>query len=361
VQEYRGLTGKAPHKAPRARLHQGTPHKAPAQGSIADPYQPPKALPLTRIDAQVDDEDEPHPDAWTKEDFYGPIPDDSRLTPCVAGSAHAASSLRLPSERTPNYNRLLEKAAQCADPNVLQDLDRIFVTETRAEHHSGARNYERFDSYDSGIKYEKVLAITKEKRDQYIWRLRGNNDSRVWNEHDRDELIFEEEDMRQIMNAWKADWRSWSDKSKRTKPHGNFSTMLFQLLGSKALVQLLVKYPICTTRNPAELLRGLVRGMAAYKNSGEYQDAHNNSHWPARRKKIARLKQKRVKAQQIVNEVRSDWDAWNYMTNEQKQLWWSYTLGELDDEIATAEQAPPRAPFRGIAEGVARCVENLQC
>ena len=204
----------------------------------------------------------------------------------------------------------------------------MFVTETGVQQHSGID--EQLDPYDLGIKFENVLVITKQKRDQHIYWLWCMNDSRVWDEDSCNELIFSEEDMSVIMNAWKAEWDFWSEWLDGWKStYANFSTMLAQLVDSEPLVHLFVKYPVCTTRDPARLLRGLAHGMAAYKDSAEHHDARRNSHLPGRRNMIAKLG-------------------------------CSYTSEELDNEIATPQQDPPPAPFHGIAEGVAQTMRKLQ-
>ena len=78
------------------------------------------------------------------------------------------------------------------------------------------------------------------------------------------ELIFTDEDMKEILSRWEKDVSSWSNKPHRTnRTHSDFSTMLFQLLGSKHLVELFVRYPVTTTSHPATLLRDLSAAMVA--------------------------------------------------------------------------------------------------
>ena len=117
------------------------------------------------------------------------------------------------------------------------------------------------EPYDLGLRTEHLLRVTFTQREKLIARLTERNDARLGalGAHPH-LLVFEADDMREVMNDWKKHPETWSDslsalndmetnQKYHLSKHSKFSTMLFQLFGNKSLVKLFVQYVLYRLRN----------------------------------------------------------------------------------------------------------------
>ena len=116
----------------------------------------------------------------------------------------------------------------------------------------------RDDPYQLGLRTEHLLAVTNKQRSNHIERLASRHDVRAQSPNT---LVFTIDDMKEIMNQWRKHPATWSNsledinemqtsQAKHLKFKSNFNTMLFQIFGNKALVELFVRFPMCSAEQP---------------------------------------------------------------------------------------------------------------
>ena len=116
-----------------------------------------------------------------------------------------------------------------------------------------------------GLRIEHLLSVAVAQREQHVARLASRNDARA---DAASSLIFHADDMREIMNEWRKQPRLWvepetlehasamqSHQAYRQGCKRRLSTMLFQLFGNKALVEIFIRFPICSAEHPASTLK----------------------------------------------------------------------------------------------------------
>ena len=200
-------------------------------------------------------------------------------------------TLSLPSLETPLYNNLLNKLSTTGDEDIMDKLADLFIfdelkyKQPRSSAEQPAQNSD--DPYLLGLRVEHLLSFTDTQRAKQIARLASRGDPRA---EAPDALVFERKDMAETMNAWRSQPQTWMDPQslqtvnaiKRPQEYhqackSKINTMLFQIIGNKALVELLVRFPICGAAQPASVLKRFakewqtIRGkmnMAMAKKSG---------------------------------------------------------------------------------------------
>ena len=93
-------------------------------------------------------------------------------------------------------------------------------------------------------------------------------------------LTFTDDDMKEIMNAWKEDHSSWMAPENLEKiewlttpqeihqfKRSRFSAMLFEIFGNKTFVDLCIRFPLSSAAQPAESILKFVEGWVDYTNS----------------------------------------------------------------------------------------------
>ena len=102
--------------------------------------------------------------------------------------------------------------------------------------------------------------------------------------------FFISEDMKLIMNEWRRDPKTWmheqslqivndieNPQAYHQAVKSKFSTMLFELIGNKALVDLFIRFPICSVEQPASLLKNFVEAWQNVRNTPEAIQAQGSS------------------------------------------------------------------------------------
>ena len=287
----------------------------------------------------------------------------------------AASSLVLPSPETPLYNDFLDKLAITDDDDVMKDLADLFVFDTlRSKRPYGSAEPpagETDDPYALGLRTEHLLNITNTHRSRHIARLTSRNDDRAQTPHT---LVFTSDDMREIMNAWRKQPETWSDSlatlngMRTAQEHhlackSKFNTMLFQMYGSKSLVEIFIRFPICSVEQPASLLRSFAQSWQAFHNSSEADRARQNSQPndsgnPRLSKQIYALQQRQERARWIARWIDEDWNNWYKLKEKDRLLWNEYSNGDITREIQKL-RSQQQSRFPGAAEIIATSMQSL--
>ena len=169
-----------------------------------------------------------------------------------------APTLSLPSLETPLYINLLDKLSTTGDEDIMEKLADLFIfdelkyKQPRSSAEQPAQNSD--DPYLLGLRVEHLLSVTDTQRAKQIARLASRGDPRA---EAPDALVFERKDMAETMNAWRSQPQTWMDPQSLQRVNAmmrqqdyhqacksKFNTMLFEIFGNKALVELLVRFPI---------------------------------------------------------------------------------------------------------------------
>ena len=181
--------------------------------------------------------------------------------------------------------------------------------------------------------------------------------------------------MRETMNEWRKLPETWMDprsleKLKSMKNHQEyheackrrFNTMLFQIFGNKSLVELCIRFPICSAEQPPPILTNFANLWQRFRNSPEAKTAHENSQAKTEpgatrlSKRIYALKQRRARGQWIADWIDKNWDHWYQLSQADQSLWIEHNNGDITREIAELQkQQQPRFP------GAAECLASVQC
>ena len=223
-------------------------------------------------------------------------------------------SLTVPSAATPLYNALLQKLNSAKDPKILEKLagstvfDKLLYTKPYGSDTSADQ------PGDLASRFEHLLRVTNEQRQLHIRRLASRQDPRDLNANT---LIFHADDMMEILNEWRNDPKRWCDKlhaidnlptqqEKHQARKKRFSTMLFHLMGDRAIPELFIKHPICGTDQPAAIISTFVNARQTWRNSEACKEARQISEkkeWrsprkrPSQRNFLQRGKQKHAEEQ----------------------------------------------------------------
>ena len=193
-----------------------------------------------------------------------------------------AAKLAIPTPNTPLYSALIAKLADSDNPAIFTSLASLCLSGNLRNKppaiSTALPEYFCLEPYSLGMRVETLLQTTLEQRELHIARLRDRGDRRA---HGKDYLIFHDNDMKEIMKTWKQQPEKWMRKktlqkldtySRRQACHqktkGSFNTMLFELFGNKALVEMCIRYPICSAAQPASILADF---------SIAYQEAHDSA------------------------------------------------------------------------------------
>ena len=219
--------------------------------------------------------------------------------------------LLVPSAATPLYNALLQKLNRAEDPKILEKLagstvfDKLLYTKPYGSDTSADQ------PGDLASRFEHLLRVTNEQRQLHIRRLASRQDPRDLNANT---LIFHADDMMEILNEWRNDPKSWCDKlhaidnlptqqERHQARKKRFSTMLFHLMGDRAIPELFIKHPICGTDQAAAIISTFVNARQTWRDSEACKEAREISEKkdprkrPSQRKFWLRGKQKRAEEQ----------------------------------------------------------------
>ena len=283
----------------------------------------------------------------------------------------AAPSLILPSPETPLYNALLEKLSNIGDENLMESLGDFFVFDKlKFKKPYGSAEQpaaETDDPYLLGLRIEHLLAVAHEQRSKHLARLTSRYDARAKLPHS---LVFNANDMKETMNSWRHQPERWMQKQSlqivndienpqayHQALKSRFSAMLFELFGNRALVELFIRFPICSAEQPAWLLKNFVEAWENFRDTPEASRAREtspkNETGEARlSKQIYKSRQRQKRAQWVADWVAEDWNNWYQLSQADQTLWIEHNDGTIRRQIADLrERQEPR--FLGAAEKLA--------
>lgn len=201
--------------------------------------------------------------------------------------------------------------------------------------------------YDLGLRIKNLLQVTNEQREEHIARLCDRNDPRI---QSREKLVFNDQDMQEIMNTWRNQPKTWSNSQNciNGQSHAGakscFSTMLFQLFGNKPLVDLLIRFPICCH---SSVLRSFTQQFLCDKNSAEASRAREISQPKqpgqfSRSEQIRTLEMQRSRCARIRRKPEAEW------SEDEKRLMVQFDSRETFERIKKLRmQKQPKNP--GVA------------
>ena len=107
------------------------------------------------------------------------------------------------------------------------------------------------------------------------------------------------------------------------------NTMLFQSFGNKPLVEMFVRFPICSAEQPGPLLRSFAQAWQSLRSSPEANRALENSghNMPGEvriSKQIYALKKRQARGQWIAEWIVENRDNWFQLTHADQLLWTAY-------------------------------------
>jgi hypothetical protein len=137
---------------------------------------------------------------------------------------------------------------------------------------------------------------------------------------------------------------------------GRFNTFLFQLFGNRSLVEMFVRFPICSAEQPAPLLKSFAQEWHIFRFSPEANRARENSrpNMPGEvrlSQQIYSLQQKRARGRWIADWIDEDWNNWYNLSHADRRLWTEHTSRNISSEITELQmRQQPRYP--GAAEAL---------
>ena len=278
-----------------------------------------------------------------------------------------APSFMLPSVDTPLYRRLLKKLSQSEDPGALEAMAELCIYDKLKSIKQGdcAETMEDAvgEPYRLGLRMENLLKVTDEQRRKHIAKLQMRGDARANNP---ETLVFEANDMKEIMTSWEANYRSWSnradsldqmgDTKRKQQIHAKFPTYLFQLFGNKHLVETFIRYPICSAEQPLETLTTFIQGWKKWRNSEQADAIRRCSEKKPEghirlSQQIRALKLDMTRAARINKSLWQCRSTWWTLSEEDRMIWHQWSSGELVQRISALEQQQT-SKFQGAAEWI---------
>ena len=131
--------------------------------------------------------------------------------------------------------------------------------------------------------------------------------------------------------------------------------MLFQIIGNKALVELLVRFPICSATQPASVLKTFAKDWQTIRDNPMAIKAGKDSQpkmEPRLSKQIYHLKKSIERAQWIAKWIQEDWNNWYQLSKLDRNLWVEYNNGNLERMITElrAQQQQRGPKYFGAAQ-----------
>ena len=176
--------------------------------------------------------------------------------------------------------------------------------------------------------------------------------------------------MTETMNAWRSQPQTWMDPQSLQTVNAiktpqeyhqacksKFGTMLFQIIGNKALVELLVRFPICSAAQPASVLKTFPKDWQNIRDSPMAIKAREDSQpkmEPRLSKQIYHLKTSIERAQWIAKWIQEDSNNWYQLSKPDRNLWVEYNNGNLERMITELRpQQQQRGPkYSGAAQSM---------
>ena len=203
----------------------------------------------------------------------------------------------------------------------------------------------------------------------HIARLASRNDVRAQTPHT---LVFTADDMKEIMNEWRKHPETWSNswgaikdlktpqtihQSLKTK----FNTMLFQIFGNKALVELFVRFPLLSAEQPGAVLSNITRVLQLEDPELDRAQIISQPNLLGKvrlSKQIYALQQLQKDGRWIDEWIVEDRSNWYKLTHAQRLLWSQYiNHDDITREISVLRETQ-KPKFSGAAERAARTLSR---
>ena len=284
------------------------------------------------------------------------------------GKVVAAPSMIIPSQQTPLYNDFLEKLTATDDQGTLEALADICIFDKlkcKQPHGSAPQPADKMDDpYELGLRMEHLLSVTNRQRALQIERLSSRGDQRA---NSPETLIFNSDDMREVMNTWRNQPETWSNavealknlprnQDVHLKTKNKFNAMVFEIFGNRALVDVFIRYPVCSAAQPAQMLKRFAEGWQTWRSSEEAKTRQECSQKkePGHVRlsiQINKLKHKESRGKSLADWIQEDPSNWYKLGKREKGLWKDFTEGKISDEIRELrQQQQPRSG--GAAEQI---------
>ncbi len=136
--------------------------------------------------------------------------------------------------------------------------------------------------------------------------------------------------------------------------------MLFELFGDRSLIETLLRFPVCSAEQPAEVLAKFANTWKTRKDAVEYKRAQELSTAnPDKRLslQIHDLRQRRKRAAELAAWVDEHWQDWQTLKQSEKDLWEEHRSGAIDEQIArlrALQQPRPKGTGSWIARNMQR-------
>ena len=207
------------------------------------------------------------------------------------------------------------------------------------------------DPYELALRMEHLLDVTNTQRSIHIARLARRGDPRA---DSPKTLIFTGNDMAETMNAWRHRPETWSNATEALKDlstnqehhlgcKSKFNAMLFEIFGSKKLVEHFIQFPIGSAEQPEPMLRSFVQGWKTAQISEEAQRARELSKkkepgTERLSKRIKKLRDKESHGKKLADWIQEDWSNWYKLRKAEQRIWTDFVEGKISKEISELRQ-----------------------
>ena len=126
--------------------------------------------------------------------------------------------------------------------------------------------------------------------------------------------------------------------------------MLFQLFGNRALVEIFVRFPICSAEQPARVLKDFAEAWRIFRTSPEAVEGRRDSEKKDAgevrlSRQIYALQQQQKRGKEIADWINEEWNNWYKLKKDDQILWTEYTQGNISAKITELHQKQkPRFP-----------------
>ena len=271
------------------------------------------------------------------------------------GNLKEAPSLMLPSPKTPLYNAFLNKLIIEGKEKMVESFAALCVfnkLKWKQPHGSAEQPADkRDDPYELGLRTEHLLAVTNMQRTIHIERLASRYDVRAQTPHI---LVFTADDMKEIMNEWRKHPETWSNSlgaiNDLKTPQiihqslkSAFNTMLFQMIGNKALVELFVRFPLFSAEQPGAVLSDIARVLQLEDPEPRRAQIISQPNLPGAirpSQQIYALNKRLKLGRWIDDSIVKDRNNWCKLTHAQQLLWIQYTKHDITRERSSSQNFP---------------------
>ena len=132
--------------------------------------------------------------------------------------------------------------------------------------------------------------------------------------------------------------------------------MKFELFGNRSLVDICIRYPVCSAEQPADILKNFGRAWEEAQNDMGLQKAIEQSlpnDDPRLSKQIRALRQVADRAAWIREWIAGDWNNWDWLSSEDRKLYRDFDA-EANRRQIDELRARQQPKFPGAGSSIAR-------